>query len=313
MAPAEAVLEHLRYHKAFVDASEQELARIDEYMAMVEGELRAFSDPYDKAIALAFQLVLQEQLDPWAIDLSAFCERYIERVRLTRDIDLVTAGRILLLAWNVLRIQADDLLKRAEPPKREEADPFAWDALPVYDPDDPALQDFTTAVLSAPRAPLSESILHDGERRVTLFELVEALDEARREVEVRELLAERLALEEAYASAGKNRVHREDLESEIRDVWALLEHRADPVPLDELHDGTRWGFLTAFVALLFLSRDGKVRLRQEDFPAGPVFVDVVPEAERPAPPAPAPLVSAASAPGIAPPAGGAQEVHDDDA
>ncbi len=280
-----AVVEHLLLHRALTDHDPD---RLSEFLDLARNEVASFRNPTDRAIALTFTLVLDEQMDPWSIDLATFSRLYADRVKRTPDVDLITAGRLLAMAWTVLLAQTDELLSRADEDEEEEPeDPWmdpAWDDVPGtwdeafdLDPD----EQYTEHVLDEDNdPPISESVFHQGDRRVTLYELVEALEEGRRDAERRKRLSEerRKAREQRQQEASQEdvteEVHEEDMEAEIHDVRTRMEALTvgDEVPLNDVHRGTREDFLSVFVSSLFLSRARMVDVRQEAFPYSPVLI-----------------------------------------
>ena len=270
------VINHLLFHKAILN-DDEDGARLNQYLGMVrEGEHLSIKDPFDRSIALAFDLVIQSQLNPWDIDLVRFSSLYLENAR-ERDIDLVTAGRIILLAWTVLKLQSDDLVRRTEAHK-EQAQDLSWEELPDWGLSGTEL-DFNERLRLSPRAPIDEKVWHEGDRKVTLMELVDALEAARRDAEAHQLLvAERDAFRQRLKTEGqarfKNRVHKEDLESDMAVIWQrIIRFNGSEIPLKDLYDPKDvWDFVTAFNSVLFLHRDQKIHLRQDNFPHGPILV-----------------------------------------
>lgn len=280
-----AVVEHLLLHRSLTDHDPD---RLSEYLELARNEVASFRDPFDRAIALTFTLVLDEQMDPWSIDLATFSRLYADRVRQTPDVDLITGGRLLAMAWNVLLAQTDELLARAdedEDPEPEDAwAEHMWEQMPMGF-EDPIEQDpdeqYTEHVLDEDNdPPISESVFHQGDRRVTLYELVEALEEGRRDAERRKRLNEerRKAREQREAEADDEdvteEVHEEDMEAEIHDVRTRLEKLPvdEEVPIGRVHTGTRDDYLSVFVSSLFLSRARMIDVRQESFPESPVLI-----------------------------------------
>jgi segregation and condensation protein A len=270
------VINHLLFHKAIADHGE-DTGRFNDYLALLhEGEHIAIKDPFDRSIALAFDLVVQAKLNPWDIDLVKFSTLYLENAR-ERKIDLVTAGRIILLAWTVLKLQSEDLLRRTQEHK-EEAENLNWEDIPDWGLSGPEL-DFTQRVRLAPHAPLDERVWHEGDRKVTLMELVDAFETARQEAASRALfVAEREAFKAKLKAEGedrfRNRVHREDLEEDLKLVWdRILGRNGHAIPLKELYASTDiWDFVTTFNSVLFLRRDLRIELWQDNFPYGPIYV-----------------------------------------
>jgi segregation and condensation protein A len=270
------VINHLLFHKALVDDT-QDNSRINNYIAMAkDGEHVSLKDPFDRSIALAFDLVIQGQLNVWDVDLVRFSEMYLKRAR-EENIDLVTAGRIILMAWTVLKHQSDDLVRKFEA-RQLEVEEQPWDQI------DPAWQmpgddfDFTNRVLGM-RHPIDEKIWHEGDRPVTLMELVNAFEQARDEAETRLRLNDerdkmRSFLKAEGMSRFQGRVHKEDLEEDIKLIWdRICGLNGGAIPLAQLYDKSDvWDFVTAFNSVLFLHRDRRIELWQENFPYGPVQV-----------------------------------------
>lgn len=270
------VINHLLFHKAILseDASGQ---RINEYLQMVrEGEHVSMKDPFDRSVALLFDLVVQARLNPWDIDLVRFSTLYLEHAR-EEKIDLITAGRLILLAWTVLKLQSDDLVRRTEL-RKEEAENLSWEEIPDWGLSSEAL-DYTQRVRMSPRAPLDEKMWHEGDRKVTLMELVDAFEHAREDSELRQRLnAERDEFRARMKAEGREHLssglHREDPEADLEIVWQrILGKNGASIRLQELYDATdRWDFVTTFNSVLFLHQDQRITLWQENFPYGNIFV-----------------------------------------
>ncbi|MBI4416377.1 MAG: segregation/condensation protein A [Euryarchaeota archaeon] len=275
MTNYENVLNHLMFHKALLNDHEAG-ERIGRYLQMVQeieqGHYLAVRDPMEKAIAAAFELVLEHQFNPWEIDLAAFTKLYLEKVRDDGVVNFVTAGKLVAMAWTILKLQSDELLGRAEPPQQPEAFFSDWDlGLDVYDT--PEQFDYTQAILQG-RIPLQEAIRREGKRAVTLMELMQAFDEAR--VEAARQLELAALREKNRATAPKdfgNKVHGEDLNEDLALTWSrILESNGGSIPLAALADHDRWERVTVFVAVLFLAKMEKITLYQENFPYGEIFV-----------------------------------------
>lgn len=278
-ATANEVVEHLLFHKALADHDPD---RINAYIQLAQEDVASFRDPFDQAIALAFTLVLDEHLDPWSIDLLTFSRTYAERLEEETPFDLITSGRLLAMAWNVLLAQTEGVLAKAQPPDPE-PEPEPWD-MPWEDfpaewgeiDEDPDVQ-YNDRVLHDPDPPITESVFHQGDRRVTLYELVEALEEARDEATRRRRLAKkRQEVKDARAEEGKEnvkKIHKEDLEAEIAEARRRIAGLPGQVTISAIHDGTRDDFLTVFVASLFLHRAEMAEVSQEDFPFGPIMIE----------------------------------------
>ncbi len=260
--------EHLMYYKAILD----EDIDVDYYLHMArnmeEGIHITAKNPVDRAVAIVFELVLEEKLDPWKIDLMKFTKLYLERVRKENEIDFIIAGKIIYMAWNILMRKSKDVLDEAE---REmyyvEQDFFDIDVSPF--------EFYESEEFVEPEIEIKEPVRREEERPVSLMELIKAINEARREVELKK---RQRKIREKFKFNLDEKVHREDLEEEIKEVWSRLsEVHGDELSLTMLYDGTREDFIKVFLSLLFLEKFGKVELSQ-DVPYGEIMVRIlVPE------------------------------------
>ena len=290
---AERVLNYLIFHRSLHGETDGQSPLLERYMSLVqnlkEGVHVVIADPFDKALALLFELVLDESFDPWEIDLGRFTELYLKRIRDDGEVDFAVAGRLVFMAWSILWLQSREILANREPP----ADP-AVDA--AAGPEDGFLSDLTTpeavdvtaAVLETPEAPpLEFMVRHHEARPVSLLELVsafgEAEQEARRAIRVQEL---RERLREEQRSPPEILVHGEIPEHEVADFWEVARTHpvGEPFPFLSLwrHELGRDRLVGTFLAALHLSRDMAIELRQDKIAESPLFIIRTVD-ERPAP------------------------------
>ncbi len=269
----QAILNHLLFHKALVSESDGG-ERINRYLTVLneidQGMHVAVRDPFDKSVVAAFELALEKHMDPWEIDLVEFTKLFLSKVKKDGMVNFVTAGKLVFLAWSILKLQSDKVLLDAMPPEAEPpAD--AWDLDMYRDPED---MDYNHLVLDGGKIPLNEAIRREGRRAVTLMELMDAFDEARRESEIQmQLNALRAQAAKRFAPNFHQKVHGEDLTDDIGVTWArLAQFNGDPVPLRSLTAGGVWDEVTVFMSLLFLAQLRKVKLWQKNVPYGEIFV-----------------------------------------
>jgi len=280
------VMSHLVFHKSLID-EEDSGDRLTTYMDMVrdlqEGAHLAMENPFDKSISITLELVLTEHLDPWDVNLVEFSKLYLGRVRKEKDIDFITAGRLMLMAWSVLRLQTEEVLTAIERVREEANGDIAdwFEGAPEWAAYDEPDYVYTREVLTADEPPIEERVQRRTPRPVTLLELVDAFEEARRESELRKDIEEkRKVARERILRERDVRVHKmmhkESLEEDIVETWArILTHNGDPIPLEELHKDGVEDYLTIFVAALFLALHGRIRLWQRKFPYGTILVQKV--------------------------------------
>ncbi|MBU4255889.1 MAG: segregation/condensation protein A, partial [Candidatus Thermoplasmatota archaeon] len=177
---SDEVLNHLLFHKSLI-GEKDEGERINKYMEMVkclENDYASIKSQFDREIMVMFELVIEQRLDPWDVDLVKFSKLYMKRVRKEKNLNLVTAGYIVLTAWTILKLQSDKLLELSL--QSDETEELSWDVIPDWFVEDDRY-DYTAAVLHG-EAPIEERIRRKGDRKVTLFELVEAFNEAKNNV-----------------------------------------------------------------------------------------------------------------------------------
>ncbi len=269
----QAILNHLLFHKALISESSGG-DRINRYLTMLneidQGLHVAVRDPFEKAIAAAFELALERHLDPWEMDLVEFTRMYLGKVRQDGAVNFVTAGKLVFLAWSILKMQSDKVLLDAMPPETPGPED-AWDLDLYREPED---LDYNRAILTGGTMPLTEAVRREGRRAVTLMELMDAFDEARLEADAQlRLNALRERALKRIAPNFHQKVHGEDLTEDIGLTWSrLIGFNGEPTPLRSLTLGGVWDEVTVFMSILFLARMEKVRLWQEDYPFGEIYV-----------------------------------------
>ncbi|MAO53403.1 MAG: hypothetical protein CL984_02625 [Euryarchaeota archaeon] len=272
-------------------ATSKYLDRISELAGMEEAEHQFLIDPFDRSVALVFQMFQSNDLDPWDVDLSSFLEMFSTRIESSENIDLPTCGRLIRMAWSILRNQASTLIE-----KQERAFDFdeedTWDFEGGWETDfDDDDYNFSVGVLSGAADDVLPTIFEgrvhrDEGRPVTLGELLMGLQEAGRLAE-EQRTRERIAKErrEALSTARerfKGSLHVEDLEGDLERTWYALRNRAisedKSVGLQDvseelmsmaLDSGVEHGEakaeaqVTALVSALFLTNRGYTELSQE--------------------------------------------------
>ena len=268
------------------------LDRLVELATLEEAEHQFLIDPFDRSVALVLQLFQSSDLDPWDVDLSSFLEMFNERIKESENIDLPTCGRLVRMAWCILRGQASTLLERQE-------HAFDFEEEEVWDFDggwesefDDADYNFSLGVLSGAAdealPQMFEGRIHrDESRPVTLGELLMGLQDAGR-LAAEQRLREEIAKERREANTRARErfsgsLHIEDLEGDLQRTWESLKIRSrgagKPIGLGDLVDdisskSVESGIpkeeaeieaqVTALVSALFLTNRGYVDLKQEN-------------------------------------------------
>jgi segregation and condensation protein A len=273
------------FHKALID-EDNDMTRINQYLQMVrqtnDREQLQMKDAFDRSIYLAFDLVLQQQLNPWNIDLVQFSTMYLKKAK-EQDLDLLTAGRIIYMAWKVLRLQSDDLVINMEAKQEEDDLAFGWEDLPTgtwMENDDG--YSYTNLIMKLPDPPLEEPVRREAKRKITLIELLQAFDTARKDAEEYQLVdrlrrEERLRLSLNARKAMKGTTHEDHLEEDIGMVWKKIQGlKKKSISLTELYDSSDpEEHIKTFLSVLFLVYAHKVRVYQRQFPYGKIFIKMV--------------------------------------
>lgn len=285
---AQRMLDYLIFHRSLLGETDTSPVLLERYLSLVhelkEGVHIVIADPYQKATAMLFELVMDEAFDPWEIDLARFTEGYLERVRSEGGVDFAVAGRLLCMAWSILYLQSKELLQNRAlpPPELAPGDPLG-EVAPSDDSyfgalDTPQAVDVTTAVLGGnPEPALLQMVRHPDTRPVSLLELVSAFgdaeQEARRSLRIQEL---RERLREEQRAPPEVLVHGDIPERDLADAWEIaLRHKAkEEFPFLALWRPTegRDRLVSVFLAVLFLAREQVLDLQQEHIGESPLVL-----------------------------------------
>ncbi len=260
--------QHLLFHKAMTENTET-YQRIGGYMDILSkaetGE--RLNDPVDEAIRSVFSLVLENGIDPWEIDLSEFVRLYNAKV-VSNTFDMIVAGKLMLMAWKILRMQSDSTREMSEPPLIE----------PEMEFDDSFFYDDEEAMV-VPEVILREAYQRDTVRPVTMYELIDAFEEAREEIEIqqeRERVRSQLKAKEPVKF--DNKAHEEDDKRDVEEVWARIQKLGmGQICIEDLYTNDLKENLKTFVSVLHLVRLGRLDVWQESLPYGDIYVEIMAE------------------------------------
>ncbi len=274
------IVDHLLFHKALSGDSDDP-ERINRYIELAKShtfDVTSIKDPFDRSIIILLELATDQHVNPWDVDLVKFSVLYLKRAN-EHKIDLVVAGRIILMAWTVLRIQSEELIASASVPQAEEPEAAPdWTEIGSWDD---AATEYTARVVGG-TVPIDEKVRRKGDRKVTLMELIKAFEEAKNEVILREQFdasrIKQIALtRDHYRENISNRLDKEDVEEGIGVVWERIsQFNGQPIPLADLCDTTnREDLVRTLVSVLFLASDKygrRINVWQQNFPYGKIFV-----------------------------------------
>ena len=268
------------------------LDRLVELSKVEEAEHQFLIDPFDRSVALVFQMFHNSDLDPWDVDLSVFLELFNQRINDSENIDLPTCGRLVRMAWSILRGQASTLLERQEKSLVDDEIEDSWDFEDTWETEfSDEDYNFSVGVLTGAASDvlpgMFEGRIHRDEGRpVTLGELLMGLQAAGRlseEQKIREQIAKerREANEKARARFGGS-LHVENLEDDLKRTWDALRSRTlqenDSTDLSDIVEVLKQNSIqsglsveeakseaqvTALVSSLFLTHRGYAEVSQD--------------------------------------------------
>jgi len=268
------------------------LDRLVELSLVEEAEHQFLIDPFDRSVALVFQMFHNTDLDPWDVDLSVFLELFNQRINDSENIDLPTCGRLVRMAWSILRGQASSLLERQEKSLIDDEVEETWDFEDSWESEfSDEDYNFSVGVLTGAASDvlptMFEGRIHREEGRpVTLGELLMGLQAAGRlseEQKMREKIAKerREANEKARARFGGS-LHVENLEDDLKRTWDALRSRTleekESTNLSEIvevlekssidsglsaEDAKSEAQVTALISSLFLTHRGYAEVSQD--------------------------------------------------
>ncbi|OGS51612.1 MAG: hypothetical protein A3K75_02950 [Euryarchaeota archaeon RBG_13_61_15] len=273
------VLNHLMFQKAIIedDATAGRETKLEGYLKMVEemhrGTMSPSDDPFERSVAIVFELVVNNRLNPWDINLIEFSKMYLARVRKANDLNLIIAGKLVYMAWEILKLQTEQLLQRVDRPEHVEMMFDGWDPdnLDIFV--EPFEMGSGEMLLHTEENPIEEKVRRRSERPVTLIDLLDAFEEAKKEADIRQELSK--FMEKYKRPEFDDKSHKESLEEDIASVWERIQRCGQgSIAIADLYDGGKEDRIKVFVSLLFLSRMGKLHIWQEKMPFGEIFLEV---------------------------------------
>ncbi len=226
-------------------------------------------------IEILVNMAKRQELDPWNVNIVDVTDRYLQHLVELKQNNLRLTGRTLLFAAVLLRLKSD-VLEGIDPLMLEE------DAVADFDDDydDPDFQDMEQLASRANIIPIDEalerrtSVKLNRKRVVTLKDLIKQLEfyeelERKRSLKNAHDRAKRRIRSYANLSAEDiiNLAHDEYIEDSVKRLYGLLEklfESNEKIELTEL-ESAGMDKISTYIALLFLSADGRVDLVQDEF------------------------------------------------
>lgn len=194
---------------------------------------------------LLIELVRKNQLDPWNVDIVEIVDKYIEAVRELRILDLRVPANIILAASILLHFKSEALYEEIEG-KGEEGGA-----------DEPVQR----VIPETPQ--LSLRLRIPPKRRISLAELIQALEEAMKLKEIKE--------QKKFQSVELPiKFENRDIELDMERVMNEIKKNIDKKGLTTFTAVAKAirasdVLVELFVPLLYLAHKGKIALMQEQF------------------------------------------------
>ncbi len=228
-------------------------------------------------IGLLVEMAKSGKIDPWNIDIVDVTEKYLQKMIEMKSLNLKVASRTLLFAAILCRLQSNVLaglsleeFKEEEPEVMYDDDGF----ISEYSGEDEPFIPTSNVVRWDEALKRRTSIRMNRNRVVTLKDLIKQL-------EFYEKLEKRASLQSAHERAKRHvrnysrltpdeivaMAHEEYIEEAVIKLKDNLEQIFKNNDKIELNDLIPLGLdkISAYMALLFISRDGEYELEQEEF------------------------------------------------
>ncbi|MBN1390724.1 MAG: hypothetical protein JXA22_08800 [Candidatus Thermoplasmatota archaeon] len=276
----EEVFRHLLFHKSLIDDEDEGLyPRLERYinvLADLQEEVHiTIKDSYSKSIAMVLELATENYLDPWDVDLVRFCKMFLKKLRTQERADLIVIGKLIRMAYSVLYMKSNDTLRKAE--MGSEYDHVEQDEFYEWMEEDETFE-VTRSILQTKQPVLVESIVHRGDRPVTLMDLLNAIEDVEEEVQTfREQRRERLRSKKIVDTANRqdinDKVYKENTEEDIKLTWQRVnQFNGHPIPFSRIDNGFQLDATSTFISLLYLANWDRIMVWQRSFPLGEIMV-----------------------------------------
>ena len=212
-----------------------------------------------KPLDLLLHLVVAGKMDPWEIDIVEITDKYLEKLAEFRDLDLRISARTILAGSILVRLKSEAILSSDHVDLNEEEEEELremYRILPLF----PPIRRINT--------------------KTTLPQLFEALLDALEEERYRKelLLASADRTEERRLLVDEDRIDVRESMRRLHEKICTMASGAGRVSFSDLLLGQEAiAICRTFLYLLYLVKDGKIRVWQEQF-FGAIYIEPVGEA-----------------------------------
>ncbi len=225
------------------------------------------------AIEIILDLVKQGKIDPWNIDIVDLYDKYIARIKELKLENLRSVGKALYFSSTLLKIKSDILQGITVDDFNVQSEDFFEDD--IEDDDMEQLQFSTTNVVSFDEVlQRRTSVRLNRKRTVTLKDLIRHIqfyEELDKKYAIKHALDKKERIVRNYsklkASEIKELAHVEYVEQVVEKMRQNLKQLLKKEEKIELRELCLLGFdrSSAFISLLFLSREGEFDIYQKEF------------------------------------------------
>ena len=207
---------------------------------------------------ILIDVVKNQNLDPWDIDLSLISQKYLERVKELKKLNLRVSANVVLASSILLRYKSDSWVLTQEET-----------IVPIMIPDE---------IYSEPVVPQLESVLRTTTRKVSLEELIAAVEDImnkeKKKAERQNRLLERIVPDNLLEMAQNS----EDFEKKLKESLEEIKKNVDQENLvlfsDLIEEKTSDGVINHLIPVLHLANDGKIAVWQEKA-FGEIFIHLL--------------------------------------
>ncbi|MCQ2086085.1 MAG: hypothetical protein MJY54_01475 [archaeon] len=260
MTTNETLEEHLLFYRSLI-YDDSSIERIDKYLKILNetSDCEKMQNPIDESIRMVFQLVIEKNFDPWAIDISQFANAYYTKIS-NNDFDIIITGKFILMAWKILRMQANaaKILYIHHDKDKIKA------SKEVFVPE---------SYIYIPNNPLRMACSRTIKRPVTIVELLEAFNEAKNEFKIYTKYTSNRV--ESKKSEISNKIHRELSKNDVEEIWKRIQKiDLEVFSINKLFTDDIDNNITIFISVLQLARDGRLSVWQDGIPYGDIILKV---------------------------------------
>lgn len=225
-----------------------------------------------EGIEILVQMAKSGKIDPWNIDIVDVTDKYLAHLFEMKAQNLRATGKTFLFASILLRLKSNVLegndIFDFEEENQDDYELTDDEIIDNYEPPTNNVISFNEVLQRR------TSVKINRNRTVTLKDLI-------RQLEFYEMLEKKQSLKQAHERAKRrvrnyanlsaedivNLAHEEFIENSVQAIQAKLEKIFNKEEKVELHELVSIGMskVTAFIALLFLTAEGKCDLEQDEF------------------------------------------------